>query len=116
GNKAASEPHHFDACGLPLETPARLNPIEIAVDVELQQYRRMIRRPTGRLGSDPPEPKISQIKLVDKDVDHANGIVLENPIFQALRKQCALPTINPFNEALHPIPRKSRGNHTVRIR
>ena len=75
----------------------------------------MIRRPTGRLGSDPAEPKIGQIEFPDKDVDHANWIVLDNPVFQALRKQRALPTINPFNEALHPIPRKSRGNHIARI-
>ena len=74
----------------------------------------MIRRTTGYLGIDPAEPKISQIKLVDKYIDHANRIVLDNPIFQALRKQRALPTINPFNEALHPIPRKSSGNHIAR--
>ena len=43
GNKPASEPHHFDiAARLTLKPAARLNPIEIAVDVELQQYRRMI--------------------------------------------------------------------------
>ena len=109
GNKPASEPHHFDvAYGLSLEPPARLDPIEVAVNVELQQHRRMIRRPTGRLGVDPAEPKIAQIELVDKDGDHPNGIVLNNPIFQAFRKQRALSSIHPFNEALHPIPRKPR--------
>jgi hypothetical protein len=36
GHQAASESHHFDVTsGLPLEPAARLNPIEIAVDVEL---------------------------------------------------------------------------------
>ena len=86
----------------------------------------MIRRPTGHLGIDPVKPKIAQIELVDKHVDHANGIVLDNPIFQAFRKQRALPTINPFNEALHPIPRnppriipresrQARCFHTTRV-
>src|SRR2546429_5190045 len=43
GNKAAREPHHLNvAAGLALEPAARLDPIEIAVDVELQQHRRMI--------------------------------------------------------------------------
>ena len=112
GNKPASEPHHFDiAARLTLKPAARLNPIEIAVDVELQQYRRMIRRPTGHLGIDPVKPNIAQIEFLDKDVDHANGIVLDNPIFQAFRKQRALPPINPFNEALHPIPRNPRESY-----
>src|SRR5215468_2430791 len=31
-------------------------------------------------------------------------IIRDYPIFQAVRKQRALPPINPFNEALHPIP------------
>src|SRR5262245_20294065 len=58
GNKPAGEPHQLDvACRLPLEPPARLNPIEVAVDVELHQHRRMIGRPTGRFRIDPAEPR-----------------------------------------------------------
>jgi hypothetical protein len=54
GNEAAREPHHFDiAARLALEPAARLDPIEIAVDVERQQHRRMIGGPPGRLGIDP---------------------------------------------------------------
>jgi hypothetical protein len=116
GHKAAREPHHFNvAPGLTLQPAARLNPIEIAVDIELQQYRWMIRRPTGRFGSDAAEPELGQIDFVDKDIDHANGIVLADPVFQGFGKQRALSTIHPFNEPPHPIPRKSSGNHTARI-
>ena len=94
GNEATREPHHFNiAPGLPLEPAARLNPIEIAIDVELQQDRRMIRRPTGCLGIDPAEPKPGQVEFVDKDVNQANGIVLADPVFQAFRKQRALSAI-----------------------
>jgi hypothetical protein len=46
----------------------------------------MIGRPAGRLGIDPAEPKTAQIEFVDKDVDHANGIVLDDPVFQAFGK------------------------------
>jgi hypothetical protein len=43
-----SEPHHLNvARGLPFKPAARLNPVEIAVDVQLQQHRGMIRRPAG---------------------------------------------------------------------
>jgi len=41
----------------------------IAVDVELQQYRWIIRRPAGCLGINPAESKLGQIQFVDKDVD-----------------------------------------------
>ena len=37
-------------------------------------------------GIDPVEPKLGQIELVDKGLDHPNRIVLADPIFQAFRK------------------------------
>src|SRR5271170_5757921 len=44
-SEPTGQPHHLDiAPSLALKPPARLNPIEIAVDVQLQQDRRMIRR------------------------------------------------------------------------
>ena len=59
GCKPARQPHHLNvAPGLVLKPPARLNPIEIAVDVKLQQDRRMIRRSAGCLGIDPIKPKL----------------------------------------------------------
>ena len=63
----------------------------LVLDVELQQNRRMIRRAADRLRIDPAKPKIGQIQFLNKDVDHPNGIVLADPIFQAFRKQRALP-------------------------
>jgi hypothetical protein len=62
----------------------------LVLDVELQQNRRMIRRAADRLRID-PATKIGQIQFLNKDVDHPNGIVLADPIFQAFRKQRALP-------------------------
>jgi hypothetical protein len=53
-NKTARQPHHLNvAPSLALKPAARLNPIEIAVDVELQQDRWMIRGLASELGSDP---------------------------------------------------------------
>jgi hypothetical protein len=68
----------------------------------------MIRWSAGRLGIDPDEAELGQIEFVDKDVDHANRAVLADPIFQAFRKQRALPAIRPLNEALHPIAPQTR--------
>ena len=73
----------------------------------------MIRRPAGCLRIDPVEPKLGQIEFVDKDIDCANRIVFADPVFNAFRKQRDLLAIRPL--ALHPILRKSCGNHIARI-
>src|SRR6202040_4113986 len=44
-----------------------------------------------------------QIEFFDEDIDHANGIVLADPVFQAFRKQRGLTAIDSLNEAPHPI-------------
>src|SRR3984957_12175203 len=120
GDEPASQPHHLNvAPGLVLKPPARLHPIEIAVNVKLQQHRRMIRGSAGCLGSDPTKPKFGQIEFVDIDIDHANRIVLADPVFQAFRKKCALTAIRPLNKAPHPIlpqiaPESYRENQSYR--
>src|SRR3954449_589557 len=89
---------------LPLQPTARLHPVEVAVDVELQQYRWMVRRSSGYLGINTDEPELRQVQLVEEDVDHANRIILANPIFQAFRKERALSAIRALDEAFHQIP------------
>jgi len=69
--QSAGQPHQFDiALGLPFEPPARLDAIEIAVEIDLQQRRGMISRPTRRFRNDALKPQRPQIQLVDEDVDH----------------------------------------------
>src|SRR6516162_6824247 len=114
GRQPTREPHHLDiASSLALKAPARLNPIEVAVDVQLQQDRWMVRRPSGCLGIDSAEPKLGKIQLANKDVDRSNWIVLTNPIFQVFREERALAAIQSLNEAPHLLlPRiSSRESH-----
>ncbi len=67
--QAAGQPHHLHvALGLPLKPPARPNPVEVAVDIELQQNRGMIGRLAGRPRLDPVETEAAKIKLFDKDI------------------------------------------------
>src|SRR5262249_18636946 len=116
GTEPAEQPHDLNvASRLTLKSAARLHAIEVAIDVKLQQHRWMIGRPAGRLRINANEPKISQIEPVDKNVNDTNPIVLVDPILQALRKQRALSSILALNEALHLIPRISRGNPNSRI-
>ena len=55
--------------------------------------------------------ELGQIERIDERIEHANWIVLADPVIQAFGKKRALPAILPRNEALHPIPRKSRETH-----
>ena len=105
GYQSTRQPHYLNVVpSLTLEPPARLSPVEIAVDIQLQQDRRMIRRPASRLGINPVKSQLGQVEFLNKNVDHPNRIVLANPVFQAFRKQRALPAIGALNEAPHPIP------------
>ncbi len=101
-HQAAGQPHDLDiASGLPLKAAARLDPVEIAVDIELQENRRMIARPAGRLRINPIKPQAAKIEFIDKNVDHPNRIVVTDPVFQPIGKQGALPTIHALDKSLH---------------
>jgi hypothetical protein len=66
----------------------------------------MIRRPTCAGRHNAAEPKFSQIEGRNEGVDHANRIVICNPVIQAFRQQSRLPAISPLNEARHAQPRR----------
>ncbi len=100
--QTARQPHHFDiAASLALKPPARLHPVEIAINVELQQHRRMIARPPRRLRHSATEPETAQIELIDENIDHPNRIVFVDPVLQALREQRALSPIHTLDKPLH---------------
>jgi len=67
------------------------------------------------LGSNPVKSQLRQIEFINEDVNHLNGIVLINPVFQTLGKQRALPAIRALNKALHPIPRSNARITAARI-
>src|SRR5215469_14209271 len=96
------------------EPSARLHSVQIAVDVKLQESRRMVSRPPRLRRVNSVEFEIAEIECFDKRLDHANRIILVDPIVQAFRKQRTLATVRSPDKALHPIPRKSRGNRIAR--
>ncbi len=100
--QAARQPHQFDiALRLPLKTPAGLQAIEIAVDVDLEQHGRVIRRPASRSGFNTFKAQVLKIQLVDERVDHADRVVVPDEVVQALWQQGDLASIFAFDESLH---------------
>ena len=67
----------------------------------------MIAWPSRRRRLDPREAKYAQIKRCDEGIDRTNRIDLDDPVFQAVRKQRPLPTIsNPArNTSISATPR-----------
>jgi hypothetical protein len=59
-----------------------------------------------RSAIDPAETQLTKIKLLVKDINYVNRIVLVGPIIQVFGKRCRLPPILPLDKALHPIHRK----------
>jgi hypothetical protein len=92
-----------------------MHAIEIAVDVELQERRGMVRGPASRLGHDALEPEVLEIERIDEQIDRANRIALVDPVIETFGQQRRLLAIRPLNEILHPFPRRfSKGIITWR--
>jgi hypothetical protein len=84
GSKPTQQPHHLDiASGFPFEPPARLHPVQIAINVKLQENRGVVRGPTSRRRLHPLKAHLGQIERIDKHVDHANRVALVNEIIEA---------------------------------
>src|SRR5262249_26139400 len=99
--------HYFQiARALWLGPPARLHGIEIAVDVELEVDRGVIPRPSDVQRLDRLEAQFLQIKPVNERIDHANRIILADPVIEASRQQRQLPPIRLLNEPRHLSPRR----------
>jgi hypothetical protein len=113
-NEPSRQPHHFQiAASLTLQPPARLDPVEIAVDVKLEHRRRMIRRPAGRCRIDAIEPEVAKFQRIDEHIDRAYRIALVDPIIKAFRQQRRLLAIRPLNKTLHQPPAIQQGNHSI---
>src|SRR5882757_6840966 len=103
-HQPSGQPNQFNvALALPLQTPARLHAIEVSVDVNLQQRRRMIGRPSCRLWLNTAEAQPRQIKLIDKDIYRPDRIVLGQIVIQPLGKQRALTAVIANDKARHRI-------------
>src|SRR5271169_1791896 len=91
-----------------LQAPARLHTIEVSVDIDLQQRRGMIGRPSRHLRLDAAKAEFAQIELIDKDVDRPHRIVVAQIFIQPLGKQRALTAVIANHKARHPILQPNR--------
>ena len=85
GRQSPRQPHQLDiTTRLRLQPAARVNAIEIAVDVNLQKDRWMITWPPGHRRHCALEAKIDQIEHVDERIDHANGVIVADEVLKMI--------------------------------
>ena len=88
GPQAAKRPDDLDvAATLALQTSARTDPVEVAVNVELQQVARRVARTPRRFRLDPREPGVRKIEPVNGGVDEPHRILGLDVIVNRLRQQ-----------------------------
>lgn len=98
--QAARQPHQLDIpLRLALKTPARLDAVQIPIEVNLEQRRRVIAWSPGVRGLCPVE--ISKILLVDVRIDHPRRIVVSDVIIETSRKKCLLRAIFALSKPGH---------------
>src|SRR5664279_1275810 len=82
--QAPGQPHQFDiALGFALEPAAGLDAVEVAVDVDLEQDRRVVGRPARRRGCRAFEAQSLQVELVDERIDDAHRVVFTDVVVKS---------------------------------
>jgi hypothetical protein len=86
---------------LAFQPPAALYPVQVPIDVDLQEHRRVVRRPAGKGWLRAGEPKFFQIELFDVGVDDPHRVVFSDVVVEALREQGDLASALFLDESLH---------------
>ena len=102
GGEPPGEPHQLDiALRFALEPPARLDAVQIAVDIQLEQHRRVVAGASGGGRRGAFKPELPQVELLDERFDDTHRVVLGHIIVQARRQQGRLAAVLAFDESLH---------------
>jgi hypothetical protein len=80
-----------------LQPPARSDPVQIAVDVKLQQIGRRIAGAARRPRLDADKPRRREVQLIDKSVDEPHRIIGADIVVHRLRQQQDLRAIESRN-------------------
>ena len=100
--QAPGQPHQLDvALALAFQASAGLNAVEVAVDVDLQQHRRVVGRAARGRGHRAFETQRRQIEFLDKRIDDPDRVVLGDEVVQTLWNQRHLTSILAFDKARH---------------
>lgn len=84
-HQTPGQPHQFDVTlSFSFQSPTRLNAVEIAVDVDLQQDRGVVSRPAGVSWNSTVKTQGDQVEFVNEDVDYAHWVGIADIVVEAL--------------------------------
>ena len=105
--QSTGQPHQLDvALRLALQTPTGPDPVQVAINVDLEQHRRVVRRPPRHRRISASKAKLHQIEFFDKGVDRADRVVLDEVVVQTLGQQRDLRAVFTFDKSLHTAAQK----------
>ena len=103
--ETTGQPHQFDiALCLSLQPTAGLYPIEIPIDVYLEQCRWVVTGAAGYLWNNTLKPQITQDQIIHKGINDLDRIIFCDVIVESFGKQRALGSVFTFNKTLHNNP------------
>jgi hypothetical protein len=110
GSQPTREPNQFEiALSLALEPPTGRNTVQVAVDIELQQHRRVIAGTPCLCRDCPRKTEFGQVQFVDECLDQPDCVVFIHVVVDAFRKQEALTPVQTLNVARHHLtPNRTR--------
>jgi hypothetical protein len=94
GSQATQQPDHFQiAGGLRLEPPAGAHPIDVSINIELQQIGRIVARPARVLRLNAPETGFLQVTLINERLNETHGIFSTDVIINCYRQKQSLVAV-----------------------
>src|SRR5882762_2088399 len=102
GRQPSDQPHQLEiALRLPLESARRLNPVQIAVQIDLEHRCWVITRPTRGLRLHALKTQSRQIKLAHERVHDPHRILFRDVLLKLRRQQRPLGSIRLIDESAH---------------
>jgi hypothetical protein len=110
GRQPSGQPHQLDiALRFALQPPARLNPVQMTVEINLQQRHWMVRGTARRFRYNARKAQHRQIQFINEGIDDADRVLFLDVVVQALRQQDQLAPLLALNKTLHPGPPEPPG-------
>ena len=78
---------------LDLQAPAGPNTVEIPVDVELQQIRRIVARAALVVGPNALEPRLLEIEAIDEGINETDRVVRPHIVVHSVGEKQRLGTV-----------------------
>jgi hypothetical protein len=98
GSQAPQQPDHFQiAGGLRLEPPAGAHPIDVSINVELQQIGRIVARPARVFRLNAPETGCLQVTLINERFNETHRIFSTDVIINCYWQKQSLVAVAALN-------------------